>query len=967
MNRTMIQEIWDSNTIEEIHRPEKNIFRWTKGSGSEFLLERYVALDLETTGLSPDWDDIIEIGLIKVEGGRVVDSLHSLVRPEKKLPLKIKELTGIDEEMLAGAPRFEQLEESVLSFVEGENILGHCIGFDMGFLERALGKPLPNSRYDTLELARTLMPTASSHSLPDLCARLGFAASFHRAMDDARAVIFLYDKLAEYLRQLDGNVLAYLPAFLERAGSPWSEVISGLSGVSRGLNVFEQHFSPGGEEGREFYRRSGVKGYVDPEEVRNILSGAGMLAGGMPSFETRHGQIQMSVEVARTFNEERFLLVEAGTGTGKSLAYLVPALLWAAGGGPRVVIATKTINLQDQLWYRDIPMVKECLGIDVKTALAKGRSNYLCMRKWAASLSEGRWTGPEALFLARILVWANETSSGDKIEVNLGFQEEEMWINICADSYSCMGSGCRYYPGRCFVARAKREAESSGVIVTNHALLFSDIKTGNMVLPAFGPLVIDEAHHLEDAATEQLGKHVSRGDMRRWLNRSGRLVSKSWETAPPSDQDIWMNCLVGVREETGRLRSTADQFFAAAGSFVLRGKGSAEGDHHSYRIRSEDISGDGSGLPWGELSNLIFRTRTVLEGLRKITELLSGWAAEDESWSEKAKDYVQAVSLGEEMLDCLEFVYGYSDQSFVYWISVSGQGEWRHVSLNASPVRVGELLYDRLFSCAGPVVMTSATLTTNGSFDFFAERVGIDRVAAIKVAKSTIESPFEYEKQALLCLVNSLPLQGPEAGRKYLLETGAALEELVMELGGRTLVLFTSHRVLREVYGYLKSSLEEKGISVLGHNIDGNRSRLVEDFIRLKKSVLMGTASFWEGIDIPGESLSSVIMVKLPFPSPSAPVIEARIEDLNALGRSSFGDYYLPMAVIRFKQGFGRLIRTERDRGVVVVLDRRLAEKGYGRKFLGSLPLKSHFRGDLSAVRNKISEWLAGVAGNLNQ
>lgn len=921
-------------------------------------MERYVALDLETTGLNPEWDAIIEIGVIKVENGQVVDSLHSLVRPEKKIPLRIKKLTGIDEEMLAGAPRFAQLEEAVLSFIEGENILGHCIGFDMGFMESSLGKVLPNRRYDTLELARTLIPSASSHSLPDLCSRLGFDTSFHRAMEDARAVIFLYEHLAESLRRLDGNVLTYLSALFEKAGSQWGGVVSGFGGIGGGLQLFDQYFTPGSEEGREFYRRSAVRGYVDPEEVRGILSGDGVLAKGMPSYESRHGQVEMAVEVARTFNEDRFLLAEAGTGTGKSLAYLVPALIWAAGGGPRVVIATKTINLQDQLWYRDIPMVKECLGIDVKTALAKGRSNYLCLRKWAASLAEGRWTGPEALFYARILVWANETLSGDKIEINLSFQEEEMWINICADSDSCMGSGCRYYPGRCFVARAKREAEASGVIVTNHALLFSDIKTGNMVLPAFGPLVIDEAHHLEDAATEQLGKHVSRGDMRRWLNSSGRLVAKSWETAPPSDQDIWMNCLVSLREEISRLRTTAEEFFAAAGSFVLRERSSAGGEHHSHRIKSGEISGDGYGLPWGELSNLIFRTRTVLEGLRKITGLLSGWAVENESWSEKAKDYIQAVSSGEEMLDCLEFVYGYSDQSFVYWISVSGQGEWRHVSLNASPVRVGELLYDRLYSCAGPVVMTSATLTTNGSFDYFAERVGIDRVAAVKVAKSTIESPFEYERQALLCLVNSLPLQGQEAGRKYLLETGAALEELVMELGGKTLVLFTSHRVLREVYGTIKPSLEEKGISVLGHNIDGNRSRLVEEFVRLENSVLMGTASFWEGIDIPGESLSSVIMVKLPFPSPAAPVIEARMEDLETSGRSSFNDYYLPMAVIRFKQGFGRLIRTEQDRGVVVVLDRRVAEKGYGRHFLGSLPLKSHFRGDLPAVRNKIAEWL---------
>lgn len=920
-------------------------------------MDRYVALDLETTGLSPDGDEIIEIGLVKVQDGQVIDSLHSLVKPEKKLPLNIKRLTGIDEYMLYDAPRFSQLEEAVYSFIEGENILGHCVGFDIAFLEKSLGR-LPNRSYDTLELSRILMPTAASHRLSDLCHRLGMAASFHRALEDARAVVFLYGQLERFLGRLDVNVLSFLSSFLERAGSRWSRIVSGFGGISRELQLFDQQPAAVGEEEREFYRRNNGNGYVDPEEVRSAMSGDGILAGAMAAYESRPGQVDMAVEVARTFNENRFLLVEAGTGTGKSLAYLVPSLIWAAEGGPRVVIATKTINLQDQLWYRDIPMVKECLGLDVKTALAKGRSNYICLRKWASSLAEGKWTAQESLFLARILVWLDATKSGDKIEINLSFQEEELWNGICADSDSCMGTGCRYYPSRCFVARAKKEAESSGVIVTNHALLFSDIKTGNMVLPAFGPLVIDEAHHLEEAATDQLGKHVSRSEMRRWLNSSGRLVTKSWEIAPPSDQSIWMNCLVALRDDIGNLRAASDEFFAVTGSFVQRASGAVDGEHYNYRIKSADISGDGRGLPWAELDNLIFRTRTVLEGLRKITDLLNGWAAENETWFEKAKDYIQAVSSGEELLDCLEFVHDCHDQSFVYWISVSGQGEWRQVSLNASPIRVGDILYDRLYSSAGPVVMTSATLTSGGSFDFFTERVGIDRIGRSKVVKSIIESPFEYDRQALLCLVNSLPLQGPEAGRRYIRETGAALEELIMSLEGKTLILFTSHRVLKEVYGIIKPALEEKGIVVLGHNIDGNRSRLVEEFVRLENSVLMGAASFWEGIDIPGESLSSVIIVKLPFPSPSAPVIEARMEDLETDGRSSFNDYYLPMAVIRFKQGFGRLVRTENDRGVVVVLDRRIIEKGYGRHFLGSLPLRGHYRGDLATVKRKIDGWL---------
>lgn len=930
------------------------------------MLNRYVALDLETTGTNPGTDSIIEVGMIKVAEGRVIDTFHTLVRPEVKIPLRIKKMTGIDNQMLAEAPQFHQIRDAVADFIEGEGILGHNVGFDISFLQCSLGRTIHNHAYDTHELARILLPSAKSYRLSDLCASAGIeTAVSHRALEDARAAMMLYDHLVKSLYRLDGQLLVYLEWLLKKAGSAWGVAVQGSAGFSPGK---ASNWRPGrelparGDHGR--YESAGGWGYADPGRVRDIISEGGLLNRTMPFFQYRHQQVEMATEVAWAFNEKKFLLVEAGTGTGKSMAYLIPSILWVAGGGPRVVISTGTINLQDQLWHKDIPRLMKCLGMNIKAVLAKGRSNYICLRRWYAALSEGAAPEREAAFFARVLVWLGETESGDKVELNLNFQEEELWLEICADSEGCLGNKCGYYSGMCFVARAKREAESSGLIITNHALLLSDIRTNNMVLPAYGPLIIDEAHHLEDAATEQLGRQVSWSDIRHWTSTAGKAVARCWELVPQANSNAWMDCLVSLKADLARLRAVTGEFFNIIKSFVCRNVTLYEGEVLNQRIKSDHFCGDDYGPLWAQYRNFTFEMRSVLDGFRRVIDLLQAWAIENDSWGGRLKDIIQLAFSGEELLENIEFNLNCRDESFVYWISVSGQGEWPFVSINSSPVRVGSLLYERLFSEKESVVMTSATLTVNGSFDFFTERTGIDRICGSRVKKKQIESPFLYDRQSLLCLVNDLPHQGFEADRRYIEKVGAALKELVMAAGGKTLALFTSHRVLREVYGHVKESLEENDICVLGHKIDGNRLRLVEEFKKAGRAVLMGAASLWEGIDIPGESLSCVIIVKLPFSSPSAPVLEARMEELEINGRSSFYDYYLPLAIIRFKQGFGRLIRSENDRGVVVVLDRRILEKGYGRHFLGSLPAREHYKGGIRMVKDRIVGWFGENAEN---
>lgn len=924
------------------------------------MLRDYVAIDLETTGINPGLDSIIEVGMVRVSRGEIIETFHTLVRPEKKIPLRIKKLTGIDDGMVADAPGLHHIKSAMAEFIGDRAILGHSVGFDIGFLESGMGMAIRNPAYDTLDLARILMPSAGSHRLEALCSSAGIkSTAFHRALEDARAAFMLYEHLAKTLNLLVGHTAAQLARLLTKAGSPWGGLLTGFAGTAGDRGVYAPGAFPGAGE-NDCCRRedSGGWGYADPDRVKELLSVGGLLERSMPSFSCRFQQAEMAVQVAEAMNEKKYLLVEAGTGTGKSIAYLLPAFLWAAGGGPRVVISTGTINLQDQIWNKDIPQLARCTGIKIKAALSKGRSNYICLRKWQAALADGQVSGLEAYFYARVLVWLNQTKTGDRVELNLNYREEEFWFNICADSDSCQGYQCRYFSGLCLVMRARREAESASIIITNHALLLSDIKTGNLVLPAYGPLIIDEAHRLEDAATDQLGRHLSRMEVRRWLNGAGRVLSRCWELVPPWETEAWMESLASLREGIIGLRVVAEGFFQMIRSAVYRENSSNDGDLQNWRVKRESFCGELYGPLWDQYRNFTSEAGSLLDVLRKISGLMQSWSVENDSWGDRLKDVMQIVFTGEELLENLEFNFECPDDSHVYWISVSGQGELSPVTLHSSPVRVGGLLYDRLFTERESVVMTSATLTVNGSFDFFTDRVGIDRVYGSRVIKNSIESPFEYEEQSMLCLVSDLPVQGQDADRQYIEAIGAALRDLAAAVGGRTLALFTSHRVLREVYGFVKEGLEESDICVLGHKIDGNRSRLVEEFKNSGRAVLMGASSFWEGIDIPGEALTCLVIVKLPFPSPSAPVLEARMEDLEMDGRSSFNDYYLPLTVIRFKQGFGRLIRSERDRGVVVVLDRRILEKSYGSCFIGSLPSKDNFRGSFKKVKRKIAEWI---------
>ena len=953
------------------------------------MLENFVVCNIITTGSDPLKDEIIETGLVRVSDAKIVETVFYYSRPARKLPVRVKNMTGLSDEFLADKPFFNQLLPEILAFIGDASLVSYEADAVYIFFSAAAGHPLPNLCLDALQLAQILLPTLVNYRLINLyeylfeedpCVALPREAPLS-AKELALLTTRVFLKLCEGFKELEPDLLAKLNIILNKTSE--NALISFIKVLTAG--VVKNYLSGGqGREGN-FLKAGGaffendtslffehleetVQMYVfqlNQKQVIDILGPGGELAKQHPHYEHRPQQLEMAVAVAETLNQESLLLTEAGTGTGKSMAYLVPAVLWSVQNQKRVVVSTHTINLQEQLWFKDIPMLKQMLGRTFRAALFKGRQNYLCFSRWTEVLSVAdSQNRREALFYSRVLVWLAKTQTGDRSEINLNGAEYDYWSKISADSDSCRGNQCRWFQRFCFVSRAKKIAENSDLIIINHSLLCSDLQAGNRILPSYGPLIIDEAHHLESVATDHFGYLISESTIKHWLNSSEKLAQKLSQIPAVDESSTWDQLIYTVRKAIEDTRQSAKVFF----NLLKTERCLADFSEHLPELAQKNVAGNcvkrmyKENDPYEpdrsmEEENLLTSSKILLAGLRKIMMRLEIWAAQYEKWVKIAKTLSLHLNLGTQLFTGIDFILSHKDQNFVYWMEKNSFQNNSYVTLRAVPIDTGQLLYEKLFASPKAVILTSATLAISGSFDYFKERTGL-HLYTEKIRQLQIDSPFNYGKQAKLFLTSDLPNQNEVPEQFYHTELANIIEKLVNVSQGKTLVLFTSHHSLKQTYLRLKPVFEEMEILLLGHNIDGSRSALIEEFIRNQKAVLFGTASFWEGIDIPGESLSSVIIVKLPFWSPSIPIIEARLENMVKQGKNSFWEFSLPQAVIRFKQGFGRLIRSSRDHGAVIVLDKRIIQKKYGRYFLNSLPLKHHHRCNIESLLPQINNWL---------
>lgn len=942
----------------------------------------FVALDVETTGLDRANDEIIEVAIVRFTRQDVLDTWSTLVRPTRMPGPEIVRLTGIHPAELEDRPSFAEVREMVREKLGAHPIVGHSVDFDVDMLASA-GLKLANRTIDTYRLSALFLYGLPAYSLSSVATALSVRVDdVHRALADAETARRVFLTMLPLMQRYSSTTLLHAarhasgagwqeawllrllaedetlsPIFRDASALPWLEPAE-----TRFLNRLQRP---------EALKKTGVTAPVDPEHIERALTPGGALGTVLDHFERREGQIAMASAVTDVLNRDGQLMVEAGTGTGKSMAYLLPAALHAINRGERVVISTDTRALQEQLYQKDVPDVQtavEKLGIpqEVRAAVLKGRNNYICLRRWFSHDKRDVTDPADASMRAKVSLWLDETDSGDQAELRLAPDEMVHWRQIAAEEEACVASQCPFNQrNQCFLYRARRKAENAHLVVANHSLLLAD--TQHRVLPEFDRLIVDEAHHLEEEATRHFGYVLEqrvietlldtllqgrRGGQRGTLQQVEGFLSTSPELsarrAAPEAQERVRNA-AGIR---ARVMALNTELFHRVDR-MLRDQRQGGGYGSSIRVTGAMRARQ----PWLELEQI---WEQLDRGLFDYESLMTFLLNELERLPapKEAPDNPQALVREELWLELMsrwrelhEFrarltaLVAEPAEDTIYWLEQVGPQ--RNPTMQAAPLFVDELLQQKLFSGMRSVVATSATLTIDGTFDYMSSRMGLKDSQT-----AALGSPFDHESSTLLLLPDDIPLPNENGYQQALNDS---IIRLCTASEGRALVLFTSYAALRSSYEPVKAALARENIAVYAQGMDGGATALIDRLKSTERSVVFGTSSFWEGIDVPGDALSLLIITKLPFPVPSDPIFQARGELLE----NPFMELAVPSAVLRFKQGFGRLIRRATDRGVCAVLDRRIIAKRYGAHFLHSLPpttKRISSRHDMAALA---SMWLS--------
>ncbi len=640
-------------------------------------------------------------------------------------------------------------------------------------------------------------------------------------------------------------------------------------------------------------------------DLKEVFAPGGLIAGHLDGYEHRPQQLKMAEAVSLAFGNSTHLVVEAGTGVGKSFAYLIPAIDFSINVSERVVISTNTISLQEQLINKDVPFLQEILPHPVKVVLVKGRSNYLCLRKLEGLMTYERGlfeTEDEVDDLVRIHQWAEVTKDGSRSDLEPQ-PRASVWNQVCSESDMCLGPIKCPYAKQCFYQKARSAMYNANILIVNHHLLFSDLALRKSnpkfsVLPGYKYIIMDEAQNIENTATEHIGISLSNFGVKRLMDslchrnrKRGLLIRLSAEV---------------LAELVDDARARSDTFFNAVEAWAADERSGVK------RIRQKNFLQN-------VLDEPILKLQVALEDLRPTAKN-----------DEEEKEITAHIERCKRLRNELDILLSQSFDNSVYWVEIS-RGRFKTIRLNTAPVNVSDELQPNLFDAMESIIMTSATLSTNSTFDYFKKRIGLNDCMEMMLG-----SPFNYAEQVKIYVPPGMP--DPRNNEAFVPAVIEKIKKYIQLTHGKAFVLFTSYRMMDEVYEELETWLAERGITSFEQGGGLSRHAMLEEFKADIDSVLFGTSSFWEGVDVRGEALSSVIVVKLPFSVPTHPVVEARIEDIKARGGNSFMEYNLPEAIIRLKQGFGRLIRTKKDKGIVAILDPRIRTKFYGKWFLNSLP-----------------------------
>jgi predicted DnaQ family exonuclease/DinG family helicase len=979
-------------------------------------LGEFIAIDIETTGLNYTQHEIIEIAAVRFVNGKIAETFSQLIKPKTSIPEFITQLTGISDYDVANAPLFREVLPDLRQFIGTAPLVAHHVPFDLYFLEyhaRHVNKNFhgwhpkqtqfhyfPNPKYDTAVLARIYLHFLHSFSLSALADYFQLDNSIaHRALPDATNAGLIFLELVKMAAVSKFTDVQKILKVLGLSETPITEFFQNLAKfISEGHHhvpsiinraVFDlkaNHYNIIGKQtplqsspdlftndesniDEETWKKP--ESLLDDSEIADFFAPGGELSRKFGVYESRQQQVAMAMAIARAFNNAEFLTVEAGTGTGKSLAYLVPAILWAMQNdreNGRVVISTNTKNLQEQLFFKDLPVLSGILDNSFKAVLLKGRANYLCLDKWNSVMRDpdSRLNDDERLRVLPLLLWKDETETGDIAE-NQAFRVEKnftLWSKFIAESQYCPGQKCKYY-NDCFLMKARENAKDAHLVLVNHSLLFADLAAENSVISPYRNLIFDEAHNLEKTATHYLGITVNMWSFKDLVSKlyikekkeSGALVQlyKSVKNSKLSSEKIetTQKIVDETIESTLTFWQFAEDFFKQLNQHLRLITPENQSKYTSkIRYHSEDALFEPILPVYDQLhrysDNLKQRLSELILYLREFND--ETFDQQDQILRELKTQYSNLDSLQEN----IDILIAANDNNLVYWYEIPQQDERSDIRLYAVPLNISQLLNEHLFSKLRTAIFTSATLAVNRRFDYFLQRTGIDQVQPERISTLLLDSAFAYEEQALLGVTS---FTAAHIKNQYYADLKTTLIELAKRYRKGTLVLFTNYSALNEVYFDLTDQFKQLQIPLLAQGQNGSRLALLARFKREKPAFLLGADSFWEGVDLPGDALQLVVITKLPFDVPTDPVFQAKCEQIQARGGNPFYELSIPEAVIRLRQGFGRLIRNHTDRGAVLILDNRISTKSYGQVFINSLPVKAKIFANNKEMWETLDAW----------
>jgi DNA polymerase-3 subunit epsilon/ATP-dependent DNA helicase DinG len=883
-----------------------------------------VALDIESTGFDPATDQVIEIAAVKFEGEKIIDTFETFINPQIAIPPIITHITGIKNEDVENAPVLEDIQKELEEFIGDCPIVGHNIDFDVNFL-KAKRVGVPGPLYDTLQLSMILLPGLPSYSLDTLGRTLKLEhENKHRAMSDTMACFKLFRILEEKIAEIKEPTLQKIRAIVQRSSwAPGEIFIHAATDLQKRQKNATNKNGLGKTKSDQHNKQESTQtaphdtAYTQTaEKLLEAYKPGGKLSAVIPDYETRPSQQHMTELIMEALSGNRKKLIEAGTGVGKTLAYLTAAVHHSLKQHKKVVVSTYTHNLQEQLLKKDMPLLQKLFAPhEFKIALVKGRKNYLSYKRLELLMHKDSFADHEVALIVKVLLWLDRSRTGDLDELTFVGKEYSMLDEICCAEYACSHEDPEF-KNSCYLMKARQNAFVADIIIVNHALLLQDLTAENPILPEYEHIVIDEAHHLEKVATDTFTVVLAFHSFQRPFEK----LKKNLDVLGRFTKDAEvMNELQTIRQETEQLLNRTEIFFGLVGIFLEKNLG-------PYQFNQINLSEtDVMSKEWLQAKNagkiVAEASGNLLEKLTKLHESSGSFAAT--VWKE-IKGYIyQCEKKSADLRSVLES----DEESFeqMTWISKSFE---ENVTIRRSPVDVGPMMNTVLWNVKPGIILTSATLRTDHTFNFFRSQLGLDQ----SFEEAVLPSHFSYPDQVKIIIPEDLPEPATEG---YFKSCASIIKNIIQANGGRTLVLFTAKKALSATYHEIAPELKKSGFTVLGQQISGGRGKILQHFKdEPATSAIFGTQSFWEGVDLQGDTLNCVVIQKLPFDPPDDPMIVARSKKYA----NAFSEYQLPKAILKFKQGFGRLIRSSKDTGTIVILDTRIIQKNYGHQFLEALP-----------------------------